>query len=413
MNRAGWNPVAMEYLKAEQLLAEGDAEAAIQHLAKVEQLNPNASELHIKKGEAYLKLKQWDQSEKCFKDARRIDPENPGPHVGLCKCFLGCRRNNEAAEEALTAIGLAYFNPTAHFLLGVALHRIGRPLDAVKALKVAVLQNPNHVPALKRISYIIKKRLKDPETAEDYHKKAGEARQRIRALKTSRLKPDDTETPKRTAFTSDQDVLELDSGIQEKLVTPLAETITIVSGLPRSGTSMMMQILAAGGIPPLMDDKRPADTHNEKGYYEDTRAKAVHLDTSWLLDTRGKAVKIVAQLLSKLPIGSKYNYGVIFMVRDLDEVVASQRDMLASQSKSGAGMPDTLLQHTFITQLKQTKKFLAIRRIPTLYVRYKDCIQNPTEEAARINAFLGRSLDKAAMAAVVDAGLYRHKKSNI
>ena len=133
-------------------------------------------------------------------------------------------------------------------------------------------------------------------------------------------------------------------------------------------------------------------------------------DTSWLHESRGKAVKIVAQLLSNLPAGKNKHYGIIFMVRDLNEVVASQRDMLSAQGRKGARMPDDILQNTFINQLQRAKKLLAIRKIPTLYVRYSDCIQNPASEAARINAFFGGSLDEATMAASVDPRLYRHKK---
>jgi len=233
-------------------------------------------------------------------------------------------------------------------------------------------------------------------------------KQRIQDLKAGRINPHETGQPRRTAVTSDQDVLEIDSGKQEKLKTALAETIIIVSGLPRSGTSMMMQILVAGGIKPLMDDKRPADIHNEKGYYEDIRARAINRDASWLPEAKGKAVKIVAQLLSRLPASRENNYGVIFMLRDLDEVVASQRDMLAAQGKQGAKMREGLLQQTFANQLRRIKKLLAIRKIPTIYISHHDCIENPAAEAARINAFLGGSLDEAAMAAGVDSKLYRH-----
>jgi hypothetical protein len=101
---------------------------------------------------------------------------------------------------------------------------------------------------------------------------------------------------------------------------------------------------------------------------------------------------------------------VVFMMRDLNEVVASQRDMLAAQGKESARMPDTLLKHTYITQVQRIRKLLAIRKIPVLYVEHRDCIRDPAAVAARLNAFLGGSLDEAAMAGVVAPRLYRHAR---
>ncbi len=413
MSRAGRNPFAMEYLMAVQMLAEGDAETSLKHLAKAEKIRPESAELHIKKGEAFLELKEWSKAEDSFREALKIYPESPSPHLGLCRAYIGSRKSGLAVEQALAAIAFDYLNPGAHYLLGVALHRMRRPLQAIEALKVAVLQNPNHFKALKRLAYIFGKRLKDQETANDYRDQAKQARQRIRDLRSGKTKPGSASCPKRTVLTSDQDVLEIDSGSLDKITAPVAETIAIVSGLPRSGTSMMMQVLSAGGIKALMDEHRPADTHNVRGYFEDARAKAIKSDKSWLHEARGKAVKIVAQLLSELPADKKNHYGIIFMVRDLNEVVASQRDMLSAQGKKGSRMPDDVLQNTYINQLQRARKLLAIRKIPTLYVRYTDCINDPAAEASRINAFFGGSLDEAAMAASVDPKLYRHKKKTI
>ncbi len=407
--KANFNPFAMAYYKASQLQAEGDAEAALAQLEMVEKLNSENAGLHIKKGEAYLDMKQWDKAEKSFRRAWGIDRESPSVHIGLCRSLLGLRRNAMAVDEALSAIGFAYFNPAAHFFLGVALHRAGSPLKAVEALKVAVLQNPNHVGALRRLAYILEKRLNDPVVAADYKDRASEAMRRIRDMKSGKVNPADALGPKRAAATSDQDILEIGKE-SEKPVVPLAEIITIVSGLPRSGTSMMMQMLEAGGVSPLMDSHRPTDSNNKRGYYEDERAKGIRRDVSWLPEARGKAVKIVAQLLSRLPAVKENHYGIIFMLRELDEVLASQGDMLSDQGRKGAGMSELLLKNTFIRQLRRIRKLLAIRKVPTLYILYRDCIRDPATEAARVNAFLGGSLDEAAMAAAVDSKLYRHKQ---
>ncbi len=406
----GTNPQAVEFLLAGQCLAEGDASAALLHLGKAEEFNPEGVELQIRKGEALLHLKQWRQAQACFTRALEIDGENAAPHLGLCRCNLGLLRNKLALACALDAIALSYLNPAAHFYLGVALHRLRRPLQAVEALKVALMQNPNMVQALIRIAFIIEKRLKDPVLAGQYRQKAEEARRRVREITSGALSPRVAQA-KRTAITSERYALEQDPELPQKITSPLTETITIVSGLPRSGTSMMMQILEAGGITPLVDHHRPADADNEKGYFEDARARGLRRDASWLPEARGKGVKIVAQLLANLPADPANSYGVIFMLRDLNEVVASQRDMLAAQGKEGARIPDTLLKHTYITQIQQIRKLLASRRIPVLYVEHGDTIRDPSAASARINVFLGGSLDEAAMAGAVVPHLHRHTRT--
>ena len=403
------NPCGVERLLAGQALAEGNAQLALEHLARAGESNHDDPELHLNRGEAYLALSQWELGAESFRQTLALDPESAAAHLGLCRSNLGRNRNKMALDAALTSLGLDYRNATAHYLLGITLHRLRRPLQAVEALKMALLLNPNHLLALERIALIVGKRLKDPVTAAEYRKKKEEARCRLADVSSGAITPDAAPLTRRTAVISGQKALELDPELPRRITSPLADTITIVSGLPRSGTSMMMQMLTASGVLPLTDDNRPPDDHNEKGYFEDQRAMALRKDASWLPEARGRVVKIVAQLLPDLPAGEGLSYGVLFMERDLDEVIASQRDMLAAQGKEAARIPEALLKHTYLTQLERVKKLLAIRKIPTLYIRHKDCIQEPTIIAARINAFLGGGLDEAAMTGAVTPRLYRHQ----
>ena len=406
------NPCGVERLLAAQALAEGNPLLALEHLARAGESSQGDPELHLNRGEAQLALSQWEESAESFRQALALDPESAAAHLGLCRSHLGRSRNKMALDAALTSLGLEYRNATAHYLLGVTLHRLHRPLQAVEALKMALLLNPNHLPALERIALIVEKRLKDPAMAAEYRKKKEEARRRLADVKSGAMAPDSPPAARRTAVTSGQKALELDPELPRQITAPRAETITIVSGLPRSGTSMMMQMLAAGGVSPLADDNRLPDDHNEKGYFEDRRAMALRKDVSWLPEARGQAVKIVAQLLPDLPAGAGLSYGVLFMERELDEVIASQRDMLAAQGKEPARIPEALLKHTYLTQLERVKKLLAIRKIPTLYVRHRDCIQAPAVVAARLNTFLGGALDENAMAGAVTPRLYRHQGSD-
>src|SRR5687767_1046860 len=116
------------------------------------------------------------------------------------------------------------------------------------------------------------------------------------------------------------------------------DTITVVSGLPRSGTSMMMRMLEAGGIPVLIDNVRQPDEDNPAGYYEFEQVKQVRDNTQWLPSARGKTVKMVYRLLYDLP--SQFDYRVIFMRRNLDEVLASQQKMLERKGKAGGAATD-------------------------------------------------------------------------
>ncbi len=183
--------------------------------------------------------------------------------------------------------------------------------------------------------------------------------------------------------------------------------ITVVSGLPRSGTSLMMQMLRAGGLPPVADDQRPPDASNPQGYYEDERVKRIRSDNAWLAEAHGRAVKVIAQLLPHVPEGPDYR--VLFMERDLDEVLRSQGRMLEQQGRPTAN-PD-VLRGAFRQQVERVKAWIESRdSLSALYVPYADTVVHPLEQAERVAAFLGLDLDTTAMADVVDASLYRERR---
>lgn len=186
--------------------------------------------------------------------------------------------------------------------------------------------------------------------------------------------------------------------------------ITIVSGLPRSGTSMMMQIVVAGGIPALTDDVRRADEDNPKGYYELEAVKKTKEDSSWLDEASGKVVKMVHLLLYDLP--PERSYRVIYTERNIDEVLASQNRMLDRMDKSGGGLTDEQTGRVFKEQVTRLKKWLAGRdNFKVLYVSYNELIQGSKETVEKINEFLGGGMDTEAMSRVVDPSLYRQRRA--
>lgn len=183
---------------------------------------------------------------------------------------------------------------------------------------------------------------------------------------------------------------------------------TIVSGLPRSGTSMAMQMIVAGGIEPLTDSLRAADADNPRGYFEFERVKNLRADKAWIDDARGKVVKVIHMLVPELPDDRAYR--VVFLERDLREVVQSQSTMLARHAKAGGALPPERLAAIYEQQLRQVRSWLGARgNFAVLAVRHADLIRDADTQARAINAFLGGDLDTSAMAAAVDPSLHRNR----
>lgn len=190
----------------------------------------------------------------------------------------------------------------------------------------------------------------------------------------------------------------------------MSERITIVSGLPRSGTSAMMQMLSRGGMEPLTDNMRAADEDNPSGYYELELVQKIRNDTSWLAEARGKIVKVVSPLLTHLP--EDYEYDVIFMRRDLDEIIASQAKMIGNRQSSGADLDSEQLIRTYKNHLKDIYIWMGSKgNIRTLSVNYRDVIDEPVKVARNLVTFLGVALDPDALVGAVDTSLYRNRAS--
>jgi hypothetical protein len=187
-----------------------------------------------------------------------------------------------------------------------------------------------------------------------------------------------------------------------------SEVITIVSGLPRSGTSMMMKMLEAGGMEVLTDEVRTADIDNPKGYYEFERVKQIETDQAWLPEAQGKVVKMVSALLRHLP--AAYRYRIVFMEREMDEVLASQQQMLIRRGEATDRVSDERMAQMFRLHLQQVRDWLAGQpNVEVLYIHYSDVLAHPAAAAERIARAFRGNLDAAAMARVVDPGLYRQR----
>jgi predicted AlkP superfamily phosphohydrolase/phosphomutase/tetratricopeptide (TPR) repeat protein len=385
-------------------------------LAMIDRLSPALAEepaYHLLRGEILLDLKDFTAAENAFSAALKLDPGSAEAEVGLARVGLGQRRASDAVGHALQATQLMPHFPLAHFTLGVSLHRLGRFVFAKQALQLAVRQNPNYVMAHQRLALIFERRLRKPELAARHREAAAEARRRLRHLRNERGLPPHprlADPPPVVEPASDgapaMPMRPPPKGLAA--AWPTEEIVTIVAGLPRAGTSLVMQMLAAGGLAALTDGRRAADENNPRGYFEFEKVKLLPGDASWLPEARGKVVKIIAQLLRGLP--DNHNYQIVFVERDLDEVLDSQAAMLA-RAAAPAAADRAALREAYARQLAGITTWLAGRaNMDILYLRHAELVHDSLNTAGKLNQFFGNRLNVAAMAAVVTPALHRNRR---
>jgi len=174
---------------------------------------------------------------------------------------------------------------------------------------------------------------------------------------------------------------------------------------------MMLRMLAAGGLPILTDGIRGPDDDNPHGYFESEKVKSLKQDPAWIADAVGKGVKVIYHWIYDLPLGSRYR--VIFMRRDLNEVLASQTAMLRRRGKTAPTPDDAIMKRLFEEELREIDEWLAQQpSFSVLNVDYAAVLTSPWEEAQRVNAFLGGTFDSQAMVGMVDPALYRHQANS-
>jgi len=191
------------------------------------------------------------------------------------------------------------------------------------------------------------------------------------------------------------------------------EDVIVVSGLPRSGTSMMMKMLDAARVPSMTDHERTADEDNPKGYFEYERVKNLKEedDKTWVHEARGKVLKVISHLLEDLPDDNFYR--VILMRRDFDEILASQNKMLDRRGEENP-VEDEAAKESYIRHLVDVR--FMVRKRPNfemIEVHFREALDDPLTFVDQVDAFLGGGLDREAMIAVVDPELYRNRKAQL
>jgi predicted AlkP superfamily phosphohydrolase/phosphomutase/tetratricopeptide (TPR) repeat protein len=407
-------PLMIDWFLASQLLLEKRPAEARPFLEKVAAAETIDNDFSQRVAGALVELGEMDDARELLESALESDPDNALVHAQLATIHFRARRYDQAIAAAVESLSLLYFQPGLHALLGEALIQTNRFGDAERELLVAVSQSPRHIAAHDLLAKLYREHLNRPADAFAHEGRARSLRNEVNAVKR------DTVQVGRASPRADEEVIVPTERLavlpaRDKALAPPfgpdvdpTQIITIVSGLPRSGTSLMMQLLSAAGREALTDSKRAADTDNPLGYFEFEKATELAKDTSWLQQARGKVVKIVAQLLPHLPANEHYQ--IIFMERELTEVIASQKAMLTRQNRRGAEMDEQRLRETYTTQLNRVHTQLARRPdVRMLTVNYSDLVANSAEEVSALAEFLGAPFDREAAASAVRPDLHRQK----
>lgn len=346
--------------EARILLGKGKIDRALKLLIEAKGKKPN-SEVWFQIGKIYSQLNRFGDAKEAFTKALDIEIDKAKFHQALAATLIRLKEYEDAADHALTAIELVKYFPQAHYTLGEALEKLGDLENAKKAYETATLLRPKK------------------------HAKAEKAIENI-----------DAKLNNNGQFNSHD----------KASFTYFKDQIVIVSGLPRSGTSLMMQMLNSAGLDILTDDNRTADESNPKGYYEYDPVMSLHKDNTWLGEAKNKSLKVVAPLLKFL--NPEFRYKVIFMNRDLTEIVKSQQKMIGKDPET---LPTKLLQ-AYEKHLNQVETWKDREPgVELIYVNYKDVLDDASSVVDKLESFIGLELDKESMMGCVDKNLYRNRVS--
>jgi predicted AlkP superfamily phosphohydrolase/phosphomutase/tetratricopeptide (TPR) repeat protein len=387
----------------------GNHEAALGHLEVVRAAEPDHPHLLFSLSECYLALRRWDEAEQAAGRMLALDPGSAQAWLIRARCRLHRGQAAEAAEAALEAIGLQYGNPRGHFLLGAALAQGGDWVGAERAMRNNLQLNPGNALAHRYLVQVYR--------ALGRMGAAGESELQSRVLRYAER----VSGAERMAAVR-RDALARAGERERRQVTSKTETgegeagremeFTIVSGLPRSGTSLMMQILRAGGMELMHDGKRTADEDNLEGYWEWEEIMALKKNPRVIEKAEGKVVKVISALLPALP--PKHRYKIIFMCRPVEEVVASQWKMLENRG----AVPKSERAHLIATQETHVARMLEMLRasasVDLLEVAFPDLVADPAAQIGRVRDFVGSSIagDPEAMIAAVRPELYRNRSTS-
>jgi predicted AlkP superfamily phosphohydrolase/phosphomutase/tetratricopeptide (TPR) repeat protein len=345
--------------------------------------------------EGFAAVGQYDRALSYVRRLRRADKDDWRAMALEARIHHAEGRHEEVIACAAESLLRVYFQPNVHLLLAQGLFRLGELARAEESVRVALAQMPELAPAHALLGRILRRDRARIGEASLHMAKAEVLRKRRSAKKPVPAAADTVSggLPSLERWDGDPP-------------PERSETITVVTGLPRSGTSMMMQMLVAGGVTPYTDGRRQADEDNPRGYFEHEDAARLHRETAWIPQARGKVVKVVAHLLPYLPSGQRYR--VVFLHRKMEDVIASQSAMLTRLGRGGARLTSAALQRAYTRQLLEVQRW--IQRTPgieVIAIGYETALADPQGAGARLANFVGEPFDAEAAARAVEPVLRR------
>ncbi|NOQ63248.1 MAG: tetratricopeptide repeat protein [Methyloprofundus sp.] len=405
--KSGVNAHTFAYLRGRVLAAKNEHVKALEAFALAESVQlHNRPSLYQHQADSLIALNHLHAAEAKLHEILTLDPINAQAQLGFSRVHLANKYPRKALGAALASIGLIYHNPVAHYHCALAQQKLGHTDDAIASLNTALAQNAMFPLAHQLLAKIYRSREQfDKATTHTNFFKTAE--EHIKKFHATGIFPEDTHLKTSIDLKRKLTLFGLEN--RHHLLVPTSQTVTIVSGLPRSGTSMLMQMLQAGGFPILTDGERVADASNARGYYELAAIKglAKDKDKGWMQEAEGKAVKIIAQLLPSLQPDASYK--ILFISRPIGEILASQRAMLARNNKANSKQSERQLAKTYEVQINTVREVLAnfSETIDIINIDYHQTLSNPEEVATKINTFLGGGLDEVAMRNAVAPELRR------
>ena len=385
--------VSAHVLQGQIEIEKGNHQKALKHLDTIrEQVGDEVPVLELS-CRAYATLGQWEEARTTAEKLYTIDPTSIQAHNTIARCQLHDKDPQAAVDTALSAISLQFAAPRAHRILGQALIQLEQYEEAEQALKNALhldRENANALAALKQV-YLATKQTEKAEALEAdlVRQKIIRVAEREKHLKSlrhgvaARAKVRHAERQKKREAAAKK-------AAEEAAIEPCQ--FTIVSGLPRSGTSLMIQMLRAADTDLMHDGKREADEDNLEGYWEWEEMKTLKKNPRIIEQADGKVIKVISALLPQLP--PRHKYRIIFMKRPVEEVVASQWKMLERSGQNPRSEKQHLIQ-TQQTHVEQTLAQLRQRKdIELIEIDYPELVANPDDQISALINFLRETISQ-------------------
>ena len=371
--------------KADLYMLEGKFKKASELYLELEKKMPDEIEFLLRLGEAFYELNRLEKSETYFNKVLDLNPESSNALSGLAKVYFKKGEFEKCMDYGLSSLGIIYHQPFIHYYIGISLKKLKRYNEAATAFEVALHMFPGMGIARNELISLYEKELNNPEKAA-----------KLKEFFIPDNQADKNDEPR--IINENSKILNFD----------IDSSIIVVSGLPRSGTSLMMQMLNEAEVDLYTDEKREADSNNINGYFEHENVKRIARNRIWLPEAIGKGVKIISHLLRFLPQNKTYK--IIFIERELTEILDSQKKMVKKNTGKNKDAYKLGLHLQFVEHLKKVNGWLLEKNnVEFIKISYKETIQDPLSTAQKIVTFLNLKIAPEKLAAVVDKKLYRSR----